>query len=70
MIDIKKLDIIRILKIIGGTASIIFAIINHSVILGLFGALLLFQAITNTGCGVCTASSCTITPTDKNNEQR
>lgn len=70
MINYKNLDFVRILKILGGTAGIILAILNHSVLLGVFGGLFLFQGITNTGCGVCTTSSCTINPSDKNNEQR
>lgn len=70
MIDFRKLDIIRVLKVIGGTTGIILAFTNHSVILGVFGGLFLFQGLTNTGCGVCTTSSCTINSSKKNKEQQ
>jgi hypothetical protein len=65
MINLKNWDITRVIKAIAGTTGVVLAIIFNSLILGGFGVLFLFQAITNTGCGVCATSSCTINPADK-----
>ncbi len=65
MINLRNWDVTRIIKAIAGVTGIILAIVFNSLILGVFGALFLIQAITNTGCGVCSTSSCTINPSDK-----
>lgn len=65
MINFRNWDIFRIIKAIAGTAGIVLAFVFNSVILGVFGTLFLIQAITNTGCGACSTSSCTVKPSEK-----
>lgn len=65
MINLRNWDIFRIIKAIAGATGIVLAIVFNSIIFGIFGALFLIQAITNTGCGACSTSSCTINPSEK-----
>lgn len=62
---------IRILRLIMGTAGLIFAIRNHDILLGLAGGLLLLMAVFNFGC--CAVGGCSV-PTNntkmKNNSKK
>lgn len=57
----------RIIRLTLGSMIVYQAVVYHDSIAGLIGGLLLFQAVTNTGC--CGTSSCS-TPISKVDKQK
>ncbi|MEZ0486737.1 hypothetical protein [Fibrella aquatica] len=61
-IDLKNWGVMRVVRLIAGVGIIWSAFTDHQPLLSLVGGLLLFQAMTNTGCG---AAGCSVPSSTK-----
>lgn len=52
MINLKNWDFLRVLRLVLGIAGLVAAAMSFQLIYLLIGALMLMQAILNTGCGI------------------